>query len=253
MMFRGGAKKDAALTVSPMSPLSSVDQPRHVVTRRYDVQAHYEAVRNSVAQLEAETWTEMMKVFTADRRDIEKYDDSQRERRRKEAIQRAGQANRSRFTTAVRIEEMFEEELRRRTNRLIQEERLWKAILALYRQALAQVEHNEALRKLVSAEQAKRYCIEKHEQSGTSVIAQRFVQVPWKPVLNVLGTCPFHSKGHCPFSSGLCHGLNVPAAHFALAAARRSTGEAEDGDAPSLDAVILEEAAKSPRSIRSLQ
>ena len=170
---------------------------------------------NSYTTHAYDTLEALWKEFEATRKDIVLYDQRQAEIRAAQEKRDLMAQEKKLGMLAFDLGDLVDEERDKRAKRRILEEKVRRSIAGLFEADLKQVKLIEDMRKIIKAEAAKRICIERHEEKDTMEFTARFRKMPWKPTLWVLGNCPFVDKTKCPFTHGLCHGLNVPPKHYA--------------------------------------
>ena len=189
-----------------------VDRPAK--PKRYDIMASSVAMRNGVALQEQETRLELKRQFDNFRRDIVKYENMQTQKRERDTILCAAKAVRDNALVQLRTPELQKEEDDDRRHILVVEVRTRKSLLRLMSFEASVLTSCEGLQRLIHAEASKRYTLERNQQREIAAVIKNYGKTPWKPVLRMLGHCPFVEKGKCPFfDSGMCHGLNVSPSH----------------------------------------
>jgi hypothetical protein len=179
--------------------------------RRAELLSRCEAGKEAISEQQTEEWhiiERLLHSFVEHQRRMESQSQITQ-------IALKAKVERQTFAIPHLASELSASEKEKRTNRIVLEEKVRLSILTLFQREFSVLCSKEKIVKLFKAEAAKRYSIERAEEKETADFRQLFRKTPWKPTLWVLGTCPFHKKGCCPFANGLCHGLNVPPLHFA--------------------------------------
>ena len=183
--------------------------------KRSEVQQHYILIRGTHSTEESHDRAEIVKGEDAERMSVILFEQRRARDDAREAQVAAAHLLKEQGMIPFKTDSMLTEEADRRAKRMVLEEKCRRSIHLLLKAERRDVSLIESLRKVLKAEDAKRYCIERNEEKETLAFGTVFKKTPWKPTLWMLGDCPFTDKRDCPFQNGLCHGLNVPAEHYA--------------------------------------
>lgn len=169
-------------------------------SRRAEVYAVWLAGRNGFVSQEQDGRDDVVRSYVTATRDARAYEerllaDVERRRQREQAV-----LQRLADVAAMRLVDLPSEEDESRRSIRVVEERCRAAISRLSEISLADVETGLRMQRLFRAENAKRYCSERHEVQEYQTILAAYMNTPWKPTLKVLGQCPFVRKVDCPFS-----------------------------------------------------